>query len=227
MGLVSKLFHRKPITSMETTTPATTHTKPWHDVDARISIHDHERRRRSASSSNLNETSCSNSSNSHCQKKKKHGWWRPLIKNEQRQLSHKAYRMAILASLAYHDFCNDLMHHDANHLHENRTLDTWAFSLLDNPPPAPYLIYQSRQKRKTRKQRNAPLLLLEVIARFQVSTCQIQSEFDCSRRQWQNLVEKKSTTSAFNNPMQQRMNGTIITEQCKYNVLKKHKGRKH
>lgn len=232
--LVANLFHRKP-----TTTP--------HDTDAGMIIQDHDAQQRRSTFPLDVSSNCSHSNHYYQAKRQFRRWWRPLIKKEQRQLARKAYRMAILASLAYHDFRDEPMHHDANNSHRNSTRNgkgnnsnrTWAFSLVDDPPPAQYLIggrladdgkkkLFSRSKRKIRN-RTAQHLLSGVGARVQVSICRLQYEFDFRLRQRRHRrasAMEHSKTLAFNNSNQQRSNGTKIIDQCKHNVLTKHEGGK-
>jgi hypothetical protein len=243
-GLVANLFHRNPNAAVIET--AATSPQLRHDADATISIENHDRQRScSTPTSDVNQSSCSQRSHAHHSKKQKFGWWRPRIKKERRQLSRRAYRMAILASLAYHDFRDYPIHHDAN---INSTRDTnssrssnrmWAFSLADDPPPAQYLLEGRsgndgkklvRRKTTWKHGTTAPKVVSGMVARFHVSICRVKSSFATSRRKGRRkrgLVEKMFTTLVSKNSMQQRTNGTQTPDQCKVNVLKKHEGGKH
>ena len=77
----------------------------------------------------------------HNQKKKKLAlWW---SRKKERKLARQAYRMAILSSLAYHDFRDrdkhDLLIEDGKN---------WAFSLEDDPSPTQYLFRPDKRRRR-------------------------------------------------------------------------------
>ena len=244
-GLVANLFHRNPNAAVIET--AATSPQLRHDADATISIQNHDRQRsRSTPTSDVNQSSCSQRSHAHHSKKQKFGWWHPRIKKERRQLSRRAYRMAILASLAYHDFRDYPIDHDEN---INSTRDTnstssrssnrmWTFSLADDPPPAQYLLEgrsdidgKKLVRRKHWKHHTTVSKIISgMVARFHVSICRVKSRFATSRRRGRRkrgLVEKMLTTLVSKNSMQQRTNSTPLPDQCKVIALKKHEGGKH
>jgi len=151
----------------------------------------------------------------HQKEKKKMALW---SWKKQRQLSRKAYRMAILASLAYHDFRDPedwLVHDGYNMTNYNNT--SWAFSLADDPPPAPYLaeyddgsVSLSWEKRRNRIQR----IVAGIVARFRVLFC--QTRYKVARI----VPEKLRLSKPYH-----RTNMTAV-QQCKQKLLQKHEGGK-
>ena len=104
------------------------------------------------------------------QKKKKNkliSWW--WSTRRQKHISRKAYRMAILSSLAYHDFQDEI---------------NWEFALVDDPSPPEYLMksadnstqqQQQQQHILWGKKRRHPIqrILADVGSRLQVSICRL------------------------------------------------------
>lgn len=113
-------YYHKPITTIETETLSTNPKPQQNDIHFGIPfIHDCNRKQRSTTApSNYVIQNCAHSSHSNYQKKEKKGMGWQILKH-QWKLVCNAYQMAVLASLTYHDFCNNSMHHNANHPHWN------------------------------------------------------------------------------------------------------------
>lgn len=152
----------------------------------------------------------------HYQQKKKMALW-PWKKDGDGHVSRKAYRMAILASLAYNEFGDP---HDGNNHVTNYNNTSWAFSLADDdPPPTQYLMEYDNEGSSTSlswgKRRNKiQRVVAGIVARFRVSFC--QARYKVAR-----MVADKLRMS---NPSL-RANTTAL-HQCKQRLLQKHEGGK-
>ena len=143
--------------------------------------------------------------------KRKFAIWRSS-RRKQKRIARKAYRMGILASLAYHNF--DTKGDDAN--------TTWGFSLIDDPLPIQYLSEESDSRSSTtttrRKKRSlVHAILAGTIARLHVETCQIRYKVA------QILQSVVSDSKLYKSP-----NRISYKKQCKHKILKQHgKGKKY
>ena len=134
--------------------------------------------------------------------KRKFTIWRSQRK--QKRIARKAYRMGILSSLAYHNF--DTKDSETN---------SWEFSLIDDPHPVQYLLDKSDNRSSTTqtissgKKRNR--LVARVIARLQVSTCQIQYRVA-------QILQRVSSDHKYKPPNRKSSH----KQQCKHKILKQH-----
>jgi len=151
--------------------------------------------------------------NKNCQRrqhhKRKFAIWRSS-RRKQKRIARKAYRMGILASLAYHNFREDK---DA----------TWEFSLIDDHQPIQYLLDESDNRSSTtqttgneKKKSLVHIIVAGVIARLQVSTCQIHHKVA-------QILQLVSDHKLYNN-----LNRISYKKQCKHKILKQHgKGKEY
>jgi len=145
--------------------------------------------------------------------KRKFAIWRSS-RRRQNHITRKAYRMGILASLAYHNF--DTKDNETN---------SWEFSLTDDPLPIQYLLEESDNRsfstKTTGKKKERSLvhtIVAGVIARLQVSKCQIHYKVA------QMLQLGVSDLKLYESP------NRVLSykKQCKHKILKQHgKGKRY
>jgi len=127
--------------------------------------------------------------------------------------------MAILASLAYHDFrdTKNVIGYDANTTNEYHNNTRWAFSLADDPRPSQYLVDHIENSPSLlwgRRENRARTLFVGIIARFQVSFC--QTRYKVAQLVLNKLALSNSTYGA----------DVTTKQQCKLQLLQKHEAGK-
>ncbi|KAL7547753.1 hypothetical protein ACHAWF_011028, partial [Thalassiosira exigua] len=159
-------------------------------------------------------------------------WPWPRTRRRRRRLSRVAYRMAILSSLAYHDFRDGRGSIDDDDGGANSTR-RWEFALADDAPPARYLLEspegsggrarspkrfllgyddpdggEAAAPSRRREKISFGRAWLGIRARFRVSLCR-------ARHSARGRLAKSHTHNA-----------TETTEHCKRTVLRKHEAGK-
>jgi len=151
-----------------------------------------------------------------------------------RRKQRRAYRMAILASLAYYDFrdTKHLLTGDGNTTSYNSHDGvSWEFSLEDDPSPAEYLVKGNANSHSLLslswgRRRNQMLrITMRIVASFRVSLCRIH--YNIARLVEHDKVIQLVPAASKLSKSFQATNATI-TQQCKQKLLQNHElGRRY